>query len=154
MAQNIFHGARAQLVVNGKVIGLFTQVSYGVNYDVVPSFILGRFSPAEITYTGSDAVSVSASGYRVIGAGPYSDAGQVPLIQDLLNFEDISLSLYDRQTNQLVMTVVGVKPVGFNESDASRAISTMTITFMGQILSTEGTPSAEGSGASDILSGT
>ena len=95
--QQILSGARCQLIINGRIVGLFTQVSYGVSYDAQPSYILGRYSPAEITYAGQEAIAINASGYRVVDAGPHTVA-DVPRLQDLLNHEDISIALFDRKT--------------------------------------------------------
>jgi hypothetical protein len=151
--QEILHGGRATLIVNGKTVGVFTQCSWGVNYDVNAAFILGRMSPAELTYTGQDVINISATGYRVVGNGPYA-AANVPMLQNLLTFQEISLSVYDRQTNQLIMTVVGVKPVGFSTGIAARSVSDFQVTFQGRILSDESGTQDEAAGASTLDSGT
>lgn len=153
MSQNIMHGARAQLIVNGRIVGLFTSVSYGLNYDVAPAFVLGRYSPAEITYTGQDAVSISASGYRVVDNGAFVVAG-LPKLQELMTFSDMTLSIWDRQTNKKIMTVVGVKPVGFSTALSPRSQSDLSVSFLGLRLSDESAENNETSDASDLLSGT
>lgn len=153
MAQQIMHGSRAQLIVNGRIVGLFSNVSYGLSYDTVPSYILGRFSPAEITYVGQEAISVNASGFRVIDNGAFVAAG-VPKLQDLMSFGDISLAIFDRQSGKEVMTVVGVKPTGFNTGLAARSISDFSVSFLGLRLSDESGDANEAAGASDLNSGT
>jgi len=148
--QKILHGSRAQLQVNGRTIGLFSQVSYGVQYDATPSYVLGRFSPAEITYTGQEAISVTATGFRVVDNGPHAVAS-VPKLQELLNHEDITLAIYDRQTNKLIMSVVGCRPTGFSTGVATRSVADVTVNFLGLRLSDESGESNESSGASDLL---
>src|SRR5271154_1482656 len=106
--QQIMNGARAQLIVNGNIVGVFTNCSWGVAYDLQPAFILGRYSPAELTYTAQEAIRVTASGFRVVNNGPYV-AADIPMLQGLLNHEDISLSIFDRQTNLEILTVTGVR---------------------------------------------
>lgn len=151
--QKILHGARAQLIVNGKIVGVFTSCQWGVNYDAIPSYILGRFSPAEITYTGQEAISVSATGFRVVDNGAYVAAG-LPKLQDLMTHEDISLALFDRQTGKQILVVVGVRPIGYSSGSAARSISDFTVNYMGLRAEDESGSQGESSGASDLLSGT
>lgn len=150
--QQIFNGARGQLIINGRIVGLFTQISYGVSYDAIPAHILGRYSPAEITYAGQEAISINASGYRVIDAGPHTVA-EVPKLQDLLTHEDISIALYDRKTGKQIMTVVGVRPTGYGTGVAARSISDFSASFLGLRIEDESGTQGESSGASDLTSG-
>lgn len=149
--QKILSGSRAQMIVNGKVIGLFTQVSWGVNYDTQASYILGRYSPAEITYLGQEAISINASGFRIIDNGPYVLA--VPKLQDLMTHDDISIAIFDRQTNKQIMTVVGVRPSGFSSDVAARAIAGLSVSFTGLRIEDESGSQGESAGASDLSSG-
>lgn len=151
--QKIFHGARAQLIVNGKIVGIFTSCQWGVNYDAIPSFILGRYSAAEITYTGQEAISVTATGFRVVDNGAYIAAG-LPKLQDLMTHEDIALSLFDRQTGKQIFTVVGVRPTGYTSGTAARSVSDFTVNYLGLRAEDESGAQGESSGASDLLSGT
>lgn len=153
MSQKILHGARAQLIVNGRIVGCFTNVSYGVNYDVQPSFILGRFSPAELTYTGQDAISVTATGFRIVSAGAYVSAA-LPKLQDLMTHEDISLAIFDRQTGQQILTVIGVRPVSYSSAQQARSVSDFSVSYLGTIASDESGAQGEAAGASDLSSGT
>jgi maltoporin len=152
VGQKILSGARAQLIVNGKIVGLFTNCSWGVSYDAIPSYILGRFSPAEITYAGQEAIAVQATGFRIIDNGAYV-AAALPKLQDLLTHEDISLAVYDRQTNKQIMLVVGVRPVSYSTDVSARAISSFSCNFLGLRSEDESGSQGEGPGASDLLSG-
>jgi len=151
--QKILSGARAQLIVNGRIVGLFTSCSWGVAYDAIPSYILGRFSPAEITYAGQEAISVQATGFRIIDNGAYV-AAALPKLQDLLTHQDISLSILDRQTNKEIMTVVGVRPVGYSTDVSARSVSSFQVSFLGLRSEDESGNQGESSGASDLNSGT
>lgn len=130
------HGARAQLAIDGQIVGIFNNVSYGVSYDANPIYILGRFNAAEIALTGMDPISVSAGGFRVIDGGPYKVAS-VPKLQELLNHEDITLAIFDRQTGKQILTVVGVRPTGYDTSVSARGLQDLTVKFMGLALSDE-----------------
>lgn len=130
------HGSRAQLFIGEKLVGIFNNVSYGVQLDANPIFVLGRFSAAEIALTGMETINVSASGFRVVDNGP-SVAAAFPKLQDLLNHEDITLALFDRQTNKAVMTVVGVRPTSWNTSVGAKGVMDLSATFMGLRLSDE-----------------
>jgi hypothetical protein len=134
----VMHGARAQLYIDGKVVGVFSDCSWGLRYDAQPVYILGRFSPAEIGYTAQEAVQVTARGFRILDNGPHVTA-KVPKLQDLLRHQDISLSIHDRQSGTLIATVTGCRPVGYETSVSSRALQEMSVTFMGLMVSDEST---------------
>lgn len=151
--QVIMNGARAQLMINGRIVGIFTSCSWGVAYDVQPAFILGRYSPAELTYTAQEPIRITATGFRVVDNGAHVAAG-VPKLQELLNHEDFAIALFDRQTNKKIMTVVGVRPEGYDTDAAARTISAFTARFVGLRAEDESGSQGESSGASDLLSGT
>lgn len=151
--QRILTGARAQLIVNGTVVGLFTSCSYNVTYDANAAYILGRYSAAEITYTSQEVISVDATGFRIINAGPYVVAS-VPKLQDLLNHNDISLALIDRKTNLTFLTVTGVRPMGYSSTVSARGIVEISARFQGLLAEDESGTQNESSGASTLISGT
>jgi len=147
MATNkVMSGARGQLFIEGQLIGIFSDVSYGVDIDVAPAFVLGRFSPSELTVTGQEAISINATGWRIVGQGPYVSAG-VPKLQDLLTADDITISLYDRETGQFIMTVVGCRSTGWNTTLNSKAQQTVTVRFLGLRLDDESGSQGESSNA-------
>jgi len=153
MAQSkIMHGARAVVQLGKKRVGVFTNVSYGSAYDVQPAFVLGAYAPVELTYTGVEPIGISASGWRVIGHGPYTeDGGNMPRIQDLLTAQDMTFSLYDRQTQQLIMTVTGVRHAGFSTSVSPKALEEISYNFIGLILRDESnTSNAEAADAARL----
>jgi hypothetical protein len=118
MAANnkVIHGARCVVLVNGLPVGVFTSVSYGVNYSHQPIYILGRSGAAEIAMTGMDVVSVQAHGWRVLDHGPFAGKGTnntsgtpvgqsdsqstgdvgMPKLQDLLTQGAISIAIVDK----------------------------------------------------------
>ena len=114
MAQSsILTGARAKILINGKIVGLFNNCSWSVRQDKQPQFILGRHSPAEITPTAQEAVSMTLNGYRVVGAGPYK-VGGASLLKNLLNEEDFSVQIIDRQTGQQIFMAKGCRVQGWS----------------------------------------
>lgn len=145
----VMHGARAQLIVDGKPVGIFSDCSWGLRYDAQPVYILGRFSPAEIGYTAQEAVQVTARGFRIIDHGPHADAA-LPKLQDLLNHQDIVLTIHDRQSCKTLATVTGCRPVGYETSVSSRALQEMSVTFMGLLVSDETATNAENADARDL----
>jgi hypothetical protein len=68
----VIHGARCVVSVAGNPVGVFTSVSYGVNYSHQPIYILGKASAAEIAMTGMDVVTIQCHGWRVLGHGPFA----------------------------------------------------------------------------------
>lgn len=135
----VFHGARAKLNIGQNTVGIFTNVSYGVQYDVQPVSILGAMAPVELAYTGQEAIQITASGWRVIGHGPHDPQGaQVPKLQDLLTHEDITVSLFDRQDDSNpIMVVTGVRPTGYSTSVSARGLQEITVSMVGLKLTDE-----------------
>ena len=158
-ASKVLHGSRGVLYVGTAPAGIFNSCSYGVNYDVSPVYILGRFSAAELVYVGAEVISINASGFRVMDHGPFAvidqDTGArlVPRLQDLLNYDDLSISLHDRletDPNKPIMIVTQVKPVGFNSSMSARALSDLTVNFQGIHFSDEEGDNNESAGSSAL----
>jgi hypothetical protein len=153
------HGARSVLWIGNSMAGIFNSCSYGVQYDISPVFILGRFSAAELVYTGMEVIGLTMAGFRVTDHGPFSvidketGARLVPRLQDLLAYDDISVSLHDRletDPNKPIMIVTNCKPVGFNSSMSARALSDLTVTMQGLHLSDEEQDNDESPGSSDL----
>jgi hypothetical protein len=148
----VMHGARALVVINKSdacvPVGIFTNVSYNFQYDTTPVYILGRLSPAELVYTASEPVSITASGFRVLAQGPF-DLG-MPLLNELLTAADMTFSLYDRQTGEEVMTVTGVKFTGFGSNVSARGLQDMTFNFQGLVLKDHGHENAENGNATTL----
>ncbi len=132
-------GARARLEIGGLPIGIFSSVNYEYQLGVTPVYTLGRFSPQELAYTDASPISVTCSGFRVVSGGPHEIAS-VPQLQELLNHEDFSLSIFDRQgadgSNQ-ILRVDGLRPTGYSSSVSSRGLMDLSVTFMGLVLSDE-----------------
>jgi hypothetical protein len=141
-------GARARLYINGNLIGVFTSASYEVNYGVSPIYILGRYNAAELVYTDMDTVTVSCSGFRVLNKGPYGSIS-IPKLQDLLNHQDFSLYLEDRQGHQQIMTVQNVRPLGYSTSTSARGVQDLSARFMGTVVNDENNPHDDDNGATN-----
>lgn len=135
-ATKTMHGARASLIINGQVAGIFNSCSYGVQYDSNPIYTLGRFNANEIVVTGMAPISLQLGGFRVIDNGPYEIAS-VPKLQELLNLDDITVAIHDRQTNKTVLTVVGVKPTGYSTDVSARGLQSLNVTMEGISLGDE-----------------
>jgi hypothetical protein len=136
-------GARGKLFVNGKLIGLFSNVSYGVTLGLQPIYTLGRYNAQELVYTDYSPIDVRASGFRVIDHGPHqidgssSSINSVPMLQDLLNHSDISLTIADRQSGKDLLTVTGVRPTGYDSASSARGLHELNVSFMGIVASDE-----------------
>lgn len=149
-AAKVMTGARAQLMITdpnkgtGRVVGIFNNVSYGLTYVADPIFILGRYSPDELVYTSQEAVTVQASGWRVLDHGPHADAS-VPQLSDLLNHEYLELAIVDRNSTppRRIAMIHSVRPISYNASYVNRAASEISVTFMGLLVDDESTSNNE-----------
>jgi len=149
----IFTGARAKVQINGKVVGLFSQVSWSLTQGKVPNFILGRYNPAEITPVDQDAVRMSLSGYRVVDEGPYILASATYL-QNLLMESDFEIVILDRQTGSAVFTAQGCRVLGWSSGAAARGVSDLRIDVAGLVAWDESTTSDDDTGAGSPASAT
>ena len=128
----ILTGARAKVLINGNLVGLFSNCGWSIRQDKVPVFILGRYSPAEITPTTQEAVTLDLTGYRVVNAGPYKVA-DATLLKNLLTEEDFSVAVLDRQTGETIFNASGCRVTGWSSGVASRGISDLRISIIGMI---------------------
>jgi len=126
----ILTGARAKIAIDGNVVGLFANCSWSIRQDKSPAYILGRFNPAEITPTSQEPVSLSLTGYRVVDSGPYAVANAT-LLRGLLNEEDFSVVVTDRQSGKAIFTAVGCRVSGWSSGVAARGVSDIRIDIIG-----------------------
>jgi len=126
----VLTGARAKVLINGNLVGLFANCTWSIRQDKQPLFILGRYNPAEITPTSQEPVSLSLTGYRVVDSGPYKVANAT-LLKNLLQEEDFSVAILDRQTGKRIFTAVGCRVTGWSSGVASRGVSDIRIDVIG-----------------------
>ncbi len=126
----ILTGARAKVLINGQLVGLFSNCSWSIRQGKDPAFVLGRYNPAEIIPTTQEPVTISLQGYRVVDAGPYKVANAT-LLKNLLNEEDFAIAVLDRQTNKKIFTAVGCRVQGWSSGVAARGVSDIRIDVIG-----------------------
>ena len=132
-------------------MGIWTNLSYQVAMNVQAVFVLGRFSAAELVTTGVEPVTITAQGWRNIGHGPFTaEGGSFTDLKDLLNQEDITLDIIDRQTNLHVATIKGCKPTGLSSAVTSKTLQEQTNTYLGLLYSDESGDQEEPAGSSDL----
>jgi hypothetical protein len=140
----IMHGARAQVSIQDPntgasgIIGIFNSVSYGMTLDVSEVNLLGRFTAAELVYTGAETINVTASGYRAIDNGPHV-AGFIPTISKLLTHEYITLTIIDRQSGAIIATISQVRPTGYSTGVNARSLEEVTFSYKGIFVEDEST---------------
>lgn len=145
----IFHGARAIVSVGTQVAGTFSSFSYSVSQDVQPAFILGSFTAAELTTTAQEPVSCSATGWRVVGNGPYQQAGMTR-VQDLLTQPYTTITVLDRQTGNVVAKIRSVKTASFSSTISTKAQTEVSYSFIGIMMDDETVDIAETQGAATL----
>ena len=142
----IFNGAMAVIYVDSKPVGLFDSATYNVNHGAEPIFTCGRHSPHSISITSQEAVSVSCSGFRIIGNGAHV-LPKAPKLQDLLNLEDITISIKDRTTGTNILIVKGCKVVGHSGGVQAKQISKVSVNYLGTAYNDESGDQEEAGGA-------
>lgn len=151
----ILTGARAKILIGENVVGLFNNCTWQIRQNKEPAFVLGRYSPAEITPTTQEAVSVTLSGYRVIDAGPYKVANATQL-QNLLDEGDFVITVEDRQTKKVIFKAVGCRVQGWSSGVAARGVSDIRIDIIGLMGEDESAVKGDGesAGAAKLTDGT
>lgn len=142
----VMTGARAKVYVDNVLVGMFDSCTYAVNVGAEAIHILGRYSPAEITQTSYEAVTVNCSGFRIIGNGGHI-LPKMPKLQDLLNLESVTLAMIDRQSDansEPIMVVQNCIPVSYSTGANAKATSRIQVTYMGTHASDESGPQDEG----------
>lgn len=143
MPSKVMTGSRAKLYVNNQLVGIFESCSYNVNIGVEPIFILGKYSPDEITPTSYEAVTLSCGAFRIVGSGPHT-LPAVPKLQDLLALEAVTLAIVDRQTGQTILTAIGCVANSYSGNHNSKATSRITVNYTGLRISDESGAQDEG----------
>lgn len=155
MAPKVIHGARAQVAIvdpttgKARVIGIWNQFSYRVDFDVQSVYILGRFTAAELTTTGVEPVVITAQGWRIIDHGPVVEGGMTA-IQNLLTQEYIVLKVFDRQSGKAIATIHGCVPTGFSSGVNAKTLQESTNTYLGLLMDDETVQNNEAASASNL----
>jgi hypothetical protein len=147
-ASKVIHGARAQVYAVdpntglNRIIGIFNSFSYATGLAVSEVALLGRFTAAELVYTGAETVNITASGYRALDHGPHVD-GMVPLISQLLDHEYVQFSVRDRQTNRTLATIKNCRATGYSTGVNARALEEISFSYRGILIEDESGVNAE-----------
>jgi hypothetical protein len=139
-------GGRAKIYVDDKLIGIFESCTVANTLSTEPIHILGRFTPAEIAILSKEAVNVSCSGFRVVGAGKHT-LPKMPKVQDLLSFTPFKIDVIDRQTGETIESVFNCVPTTDNSNYNAKATSRVAINYVGTIASDESGAQDEGAGS-------
>jgi len=139
----VLTGARAKIFVNNNLVGIYETCTYNMNIGTEPIHVLGRYSPAEITQTSYEAVTISCSGFRIVGQGPHV-LPAVPKLQDLLQLEGVTIAVVDRQSGKTILTAIGCIANSYNGNHNARATSRVTISYTGLRISDESGDQDEG----------
>ena len=151
----VMNGARAKLArldpATGKatVVGIFNSVSWGLNYQTEPVYILGRYTAAEIDYTSQAPVDIRASGWRVIGHGAHKDGG-VPELINLLTEPYISLTVLDRATDRPIATMHRVRATSYSTGVNARQLQEVQVSFQGILVDEDDVKNSEHGSAADL----
>jgi len=150
MAQT-FTGARAVVRINNEIVAIAESYSYTVNTPMEPIHILGRFSSSEIVPLSYEAVPVSLSGVRIINEGPHKQ-GKVLKLQDLLNAEDVSITISDRQTptGAPIANFIGCKSTGYSTGVSAKGSARVSINYLSRVCEIEDGNQSESAGAVDL----
>jgi len=127
----ILTGARAQVYIGEKLIGLFANCSWSIRQDKSPAYILGKFNPDQIVPTAQEPVSLSLTGYRVIEKGPYTL--NATKLKGLLSEQDFTVTIKDRDTSKVIFTANGCRITGWSSGVSARGQSDIRLDVIGLV---------------------
>ena len=133
--------------------GSFDTVSRGKGLSVEAIHTLGQYSAREVAITAYNEVTVNCSGFRVADSST-TVIGKFPRLQDLLNYQAVTIKVVNRQTGETLLVVTGAVPTSDNENYSARATTKTSISYTGiaafdekttdtsgNVTDSEGTPS-------------
>jgi len=145
---NVVTGGRAQLYLpdgagNLVLAGVYESANYTKGLSTEDIHTLGAFAPREIAITAANAITISCSGFRVVGRGT-TQLGKFPRLADLLSYTGVVVKVVDRQTSKTLIVATGCVPNSENGSHNSRATSRVTINYTGIAIFDEATTDNNG----------
>ena len=153
MPAKTFTGARAVIRIDNEIVAIAENYSYTVSTPMEPIHILGRYSSSEIVPLSYEAVPVSLSGVRIINEGPHKQ-GKVLKLQDLLNAEDVTITVGDRQgqtnSNAPMATFIGAKSTGYSSGVGAKGSQRVNINYLARLTEDESGNQSESAGATDL----
>jgi hypothetical protein len=149
MSQTIT-GGRALLYVpdiTGNLVlgGVFDTVSRGKGLSTEAIHTLGQYSAREIAITAYNEVTVNCSGFRVLDHGT-TVLGKFPRLQDLLNYQAVTIKVVDRESGKTLLVVTGAVPTSDNENYSARATTKTSLSYTGIAAFDESAGSTDASG--------
>lgn len=153
-ATKTIHGGRCYVYVDGdgaqpEAIAIFENVSVSVDYGVQVPFVIGKHSGGEVVLTHLNPVSISLSGPRLFGVGPYSASGGMTILNDMVtNQRELTIRVVDRQNagGLSVITVSQVKIHRHNFNVSARDLSRLSLEGTGLTFSDESGAQADPAG--------
>lgn len=140
-------GSRAKVFIdkgNGPtLVGMYDSISYGENIGTDAVFTLGRFSAHEVVPLSYEPIQVNCSGFRIIGDGVHV-LPAFPKLQDLLNLEGVTITETDRQTGEVIATIIGCIPQSWSGGNQAKSLSKISVSYIGIKMEDESGPNDEG----------
>jgi hypothetical protein len=73
-----------------------------------------------------------------------------PLLSELLSADAINISITDRQTKQVIMTVWGCRPASYSTSLSAKHVQELSVTFVGMTADEDSNQNEEGGDAAQL----
>lgn len=138
----VFTGARAIFKIGDMEIAYATEVSGSEEILRQEIEVLGRLAPLEYAETGY-RVTLRCRGFRTI---PWSEAskgegtavghpkksGIFPKYDDILTSGEMTVTVYDKITNEVIANYINVKAATRNWTVGARTVFSEDITFVGE----------------------
>lgn len=160
-AARVMTGARAKLAIHRPgatpiYIGIFSHVSYAMQYQIEPIYILGRFSATDTEYVSQDTAKIDCTGWRVVGAGPHK-AGHVPHLDTLMHEPYLQMTIADRlgagnvgDPAKVIATFRNVRATGYHTTMNARGVQELSVSFVGILVDDEDGDNDEAAGAMNL----
>lgn len=129
MSQTIT-GARAVFTINNTKVAFASDCNYTWNHNVQPVEVLDQLTVAEHAEIGM-TIDFSCTQFRVARKSAVS-LGFQPKLNDLLNQPELVVTISDRVSGEVLLTVSGVKLTSRSGTVNARGVWTETLNFVGR----------------------
>jgi transcriptional regulator of heat shock response len=142
-------GARVKLFINSAPVGIFSSINYTISQGAQDIFVIGSANAKEIVLLDQDTVTVTVSGFRNLGRGPFAGLGMAE-VKDIINASDTTLQIIDRLdptsgdraapgSESEVFELQNCKVISAGFSYSARGVATMELTIRGILFKDEKT---------------
>jgi len=132
---NVITGARAVFTINNTKVAFASDCSYDWSHNVQPIEVLDQLEVAEHAEIGME-ITFNCTQFRVARKSAVS-LGLQPKLASVLEQPELVVSISDKVSGEILLTVSGVKLIRRSGTVNARGVWTETLAFVGRLANDE-----------------